>query len=74
MQFPNLPLVIGVVSGYGSRYVGGTTHAYLLAAGYLAMTVWAYEEVARGTNWFRRVLGLVYMVILVGRVAHGLHR
>jgi hypothetical protein len=74
VQFPNLPLVIGLLSGYGSRYVGGTGHVYLLAAGYLAMTIWAYEELARGTNWFRRLLGLAYLVILVVRVAHGLHR
>jgi hypothetical protein len=74
VQFPNAPLIIGLISGYGSRYVSGPGHAYLLAVGYLAMTVWAYDELARGTNWFRRVLGLVYMVILVVRVAHGLPR
>jgi hypothetical protein len=74
VQFPNLPLIIGLVGGYGSQYVGGTGHAYLLTVGYLAMTIWAYEELVRGTNWFRRLLGLVYMVFLVIRVAHGLHR
>jgi hypothetical protein len=74
VQFPNLPLIIGLISGYGSRYVGGSGHAYLLAVGYLAMTIWAYEELTRGTNWFRRLLGLAYGVVLVIRVAHGLHR
>jgi hypothetical protein len=74
VQFPNLPLIIGLMSGYGSRYVGGTGHAYLLTVGYLAMTIWAYEELARGTNWFRRLLGLAFLFILVIRVAHGLHR
>jgi hypothetical protein len=74
VQFPNLPLIIGLVSGYGSRYVGGAAHAYLLTIGYLAMTIWAYEELAHGTNWFRRLLGLAYTVILVIRIAHRLHQ
>jgi hypothetical protein len=36
------------------------------------MTVWAYEELARGVNWFRRLLGFAYVMILIMRVAHGL--
>ena len=74
VQFPNLPLIVALIAGYGSRYIRGTGHADLLAVGYLAMTIWAYEELARGTNWFRRLLGLVFMVILVVRVAEGLHK
>ncbi len=74
VQFPNLPLIVALVAGQGSRYLRGTGHAYVLAVGYLAMTIWAYEELARGTNWFRRLLGLVFMLILVERVADGLHK
>ncbi len=74
VQFPNLPLIIALIAGYGSRYVRGTGHAYLLAVGYLAMTIWAYEELGRGTNWFRRLLGMAFMVDLVVRVGQGLHR
>jgi hypothetical protein len=74
VQFPNLPLLVALIAGHGSRYVSGRGHAYLLTVGYLAMTIWAYEELARGTNWFRRLLGLVFVVILVERVADGLHR
>ncbi len=73
-QFPNLPLIVALIAGLVSRYVRGTGHAYLLAVGFLAMTIWAYEELARGTNWFRRLLGLAFMVDLVARVADGLHR
>jgi hypothetical protein len=36
------------------------------------MTVWAYEELVHGVNWFRRLLGLAYMIIWVVRVAHAL--
>jgi hypothetical protein len=37
------------------------------------MTIWAYEELAHGVNWFRRLLGATYAVIMVVRVAHALH-
>jgi hypothetical protein len=74
VQFPNLPLIVALIAGRGSRYLRGTGHTYLLAVAYLAMTIWAYEELARGTNWFRRLLGLAFVVILVERVADGLHR
>jgi hypothetical protein len=73
VQFPNLPLLVALIAGHGSLYLKGMDHAYLLTVGYLAMTIWAYEELARGTNWFRRLLGLVFVVILVERVADGLH-
>ncbi len=29
---------------------------------YLAMAIWAYEELAHGVNWFRHLLGLTYIV------------
>ncbi len=74
VQFPNLPLIIALVASEVSRHVGGTGHAYVLAVAFLAMTIWAYEELALGTNWFRRLLGLAFMVDLVVRVAGGLHR
>ncbi len=50
VQFPNLPLIVALVAGQGSRYLRGTGHAYVLAVGYLAMTIWAYEELARGNE------------------------
>ncbi len=36
------------------------------------MTIWAYEELVDGVNWFRRLLGFTYMVIMVVRVAHAI--
>jgi hypothetical protein len=40
---------------------------------YLAMAMWAFEELVHGVNWFRRVLGLAYVILLVVRVADALH-
>ncbi|HEX3908092.1 MAG TPA: hypothetical protein VHW92_09195 [Mycobacteriales bacterium] len=72
VQFPNLPLILAFVLGTASRFVTGVDHNYLRAASYLAMTVWAYEELAHGSNWFRRLLGLAFVGILVTRVARAI--
>jgi hypothetical protein len=37
-------------------------HRDALAVSYLAMMIWAYEELVDGVNWFRHLLGLVYVV------------
>jgi hypothetical protein len=73
VQFPNPPLIIAFASGKASQFVHGAQHPYVAAVSYLAMTIWAYEELAHGVNWFRHLLGVAYVVILVVRVAHGLH-
>jgi hypothetical protein len=72
VQFPNLPLVIAFVAGTAGRVITGPAHPYATSVGYLAMTVWAYEELVYGSNWFRHLLGLAFLVITVVRVAHAL--
>jgi hypothetical protein len=72
VQFPNAPLILAFLAGALANDLHGATRNYATAAAYLAMTVWAYEELARGVNWFRRLLGLAYMIIMIMRVAHGL--
>jgi hypothetical protein len=53
--------------------VHGAQYPYLASVSYLAMTIWAYEELARGVNWFRHLLGFAYAIIMVLRVARALH-
>jgi hypothetical protein len=72
VQFPNLPLIVAFLAGETGRFVRGSEHSFAAAVSYLAMTIWAYEELVRGVNWFRRLLGLAYVIILVARVAHAL--
>jgi len=72
VQFPNAPLILAFLAGAVGSHMHGAARSYATAAAYLAMTVWAYEELARGVNWFRRLLGLAYVIILITRVAHGL--
>jgi hypothetical protein len=73
VQFPNLPLIVAFLAGETGRLLNAGAHTYATSVSYLAMTIWAYEELARGVNWFRRLLGLAYLVILAVRVAHALH-
>jgi hypothetical protein len=70
VQFPNLPLIIAFVAGTTGRVIHGIDHAYLASVGYLAMGIWAYEELVHGSNWFRHLLGLGFAVVMVIRVAH----
>ncbi|HWF49781.1 MAG TPA: hypothetical protein VG294_03960 [Solirubrobacteraceae bacterium] len=72
VQFPNAPLLLAFLAGMIGGALSGSARSYATAAAYLAMTVWAYEELVRGVNWFRRLLGLAYMIIMIVRVAHGL--
>ena len=72
VQFPNVPLIAAFLAGEVGKFARGTEHSFAASAAYLAMTIWAYEELVHGVNWFRRLLGLAYVIILVVRVAHGL--
>ena len=65
-QFPNRPLVTSATAclvawaGERGQLGPGLRHASPFArlVGELALLVWAFEEIASGANWFRRVLGL----------------
>ena len=62
VQFPNDALIVAFVAGQLAAMLHGAGHADAHAVSYLAMTIWAYEELAHGVNWFRNVLGLAYVV------------
>jgi hypothetical protein len=46
---------------------------YASAVFYVALGAWAYEEWARGVYWFRRMLGLGFLIYVVIRLASALH-
>lgn len=73
VQFPNLPLIVAALAREADKFLDGSAHSYAASVSYLAMTIWAYEELVHGVNWFRRLLGLAYVILLVVRVADGLH-
>ena len=72
VQFPNLPLIVAFLAGEAASFLHGDAHFYARSVSYLGMTIWAYEELADGVNWFRRLLGAAYAVIMVMRVAHAI--
>jgi hypothetical protein len=45
-----------------------------MAISYLAMTIWAYAELTDGVNWFRRLLGLGYVISTAAHLALALQR
>lgn len=70
VQFPNLLLIAASITGYASRNVGGAAHNYLQTTAYMTMTVWAYEEIVSGSNWFRRLLGTFFMIVVLLHITH----
>ena len=69
VQFPNAPLIAAFIAGQVAGQTSGATHAYASAISYVAFTVWAYEELAHGVNWFRHLLGLGYAVSTIVHLA-----
>ena len=68
-QFPNASLAIGFVAGMVSASTHGSSHTVARVVTTVAATVWAYEELVHGVNWFRHVLGFYTLVgIIVGLV------
>ncbi len=57
------------VAGSAASMLHGAGHRDALAVSYLAMAIWAYEELVEGVNWFRHLLGLVYVVSTVTHLA-----
>ena len=70
VQFPNPPLILALVAGALARLTDGQAHRDALAVSYVALAIWAYEEARNGVNWFRRLLGvafLIYSAIAIAR-------
>jgi hypothetical protein len=72
VQFPSPPLIIALLAGEAAALLHGDAHFYARAVAYLGLTIWAYEELVSGVNWFRHLLGLAFTVILVVRLGHAL--
>lgn len=66
-QWPNLPIVGWAAASLGSRFVpaGSTGEVALRTAAGLALTWWALEELVRGVNPWRRLLGAGALVWVV---------
>jgi len=56
-QVPNIALLAWLVACVLMVVATGTVHTLLGYAGTVALVVWAGDELARGVNPFRRLLG-----------------
>lgn len=56
-QFPNIPLVSWLVATALALVTTGTVHTILGCTAIVALVVWAGDELLRGVNPFRRMLG-----------------
>ncbi|MFZ0378969.1 MAG: hypothetical protein WCD11_06230 [Solirubrobacteraceae bacterium] len=74
VQFPNNALIVAFVAGQVAAMVHGAGRFDVRAVSYLAITIWAYEELAHGVNWFRHLLGLAYIVSTGAHLAVALGR
>jgi hypothetical protein len=62
-------LIAAFVAGQVAAMLHGVGHSDAQAVSYLAMTIWAYEELAHGVNWFRHLFGLAYIISTVAHSA-----
>jgi hypothetical protein len=72
VQFPNPPLIVALLADLAGRLTSGKAHSYALAVFYIALAIWAYEELRRGDNWFRRTLGVAFSIYIFVQLARAL--
>jgi hypothetical protein len=72
VQFPNAPLAVALLASLAGGLTHGRAHDDATAIFYVALGIWAYEEARRGDNWFRRLLGTVFLVYIVVQLARSL--
>ena len=73
VQLPNAPLLVALGAWLAGKFVHGLSHAYASSVFYVALGIWAYEEAARGVNWFRQLLGFAVLIYVAMNLARALH-
>jgi hypothetical protein len=64
-QAPNLALMIWIVAWALAWPLHGTAHQLVHFAGGVALFIWAVLELFDGVTPFRRLLGLIVLVVMV---------
>lgn len=70
VQFPNAPLLAYLAAAGVTRISSGNVHDAAWAISRMALTIWAYEELAHGSNWLRRTLGAAVLALIANGLAH----
>jgi hypothetical protein len=69
-QFPNLAFLVWLGATVIGLVTSGTASSVLTWIGTGALAFWAADELLRGVNPFRRILGAVVLVWTVVGLAH----
>lgn len=65
-QAPNLPIIVWLVTLVLSKlFVSGSVHDMLRVISFGALFTWAWLELFSGSNYLRRVLGFVVLVVTI---------
>ena len=70
-QLPNPALIVWIVATVAALPTTGTLHTLLGYAATVALVVWAGDELLRGVNPFRRLLGVAVLVWEVYSLTRG---
>lgn len=62
VQFPNKALWVALAAAAVNMFATGSLHQVVAAVFYIALTIWAYQEIVSGVNWFRRLLGATVLI------------
>jgi hypothetical protein len=67
VQWPNVPLALFLLVSVVSRIVhpSGDAAMFFRVLGVVALTAWALDELVRGVNPFRRILGAAVLAATV---------
>jgi hypothetical protein len=64
-QMPNIYLISWAVLTIISLIFTGTVSNIFLWLGVVAIVVWSLLEIFKGLNYFRRLLGLIVLIVVV---------
>jgi hypothetical protein len=68
---PNLLIIIWAVAALISHLIKHSlVHTLLIVIAFAAIAIWALLEIFQGVNYFRRLLGLVILVLIIHNLLH----
>ncbi len=67
-QFPNTPLIVALAASGAAKLTQGPAHRAFRFVFCVSLAIWAYEELVRGDNWFRRLLGAGALAYIIATV------
>jgi hypothetical protein len=70
-QFPNIPLIVWLAATLLAAVSTGGVHTFFSLVATLGLVIWAGDEVIRGVNPFRRILGAVVLTWKLYSLARG---